>query len=162
MGRSRGGLTTTIHAVVDANGAPITLTLTPGQAHGGKSADEMLAAVKAGDTLTADAGYHSDRLGADLKRRLVKACIKPMPNRKTTCRPRGAAHARRNPAGRFFNTLKHVRAIANRFEKRVAPCLALVRPASARVWVRLMSRRPGAPHAVSDGHTVRNPNRSIR
>jgi hypothetical protein len=36
MGRSRGGLTTKLHAVVDANGNPITLKLTEGQAHDGR------------------------------------------------------------------------------------------------------------------------------
>jgi hypothetical protein len=34
MGRSRGGLTTKIHALVDANGLPIAIKLTEGQAHG--------------------------------------------------------------------------------------------------------------------------------
>ena len=33
LGRSRGGLTTKIHAVVDAQGLPIRLGLTTGQAH---------------------------------------------------------------------------------------------------------------------------------
>lgn len=33
MGRSRGGLTSKIHAVVDANGLPVRLGLTPGEAH---------------------------------------------------------------------------------------------------------------------------------
>ena len=42
MGRSRGGLTTKLHALVDANGLPIALTLTPGQAHDGRSAEDML------------------------------------------------------------------------------------------------------------------------
>src|SRR5690606_39349925 len=32
MGRSRGGLTTKIHALVDAKGRPVVLKLTPGQA----------------------------------------------------------------------------------------------------------------------------------
>jgi len=32
MGRSRGGLTSKIHAVVDTNGLPVYLALTPGQA----------------------------------------------------------------------------------------------------------------------------------
>ena len=41
MGRSRGGLTTKIHARVDANGLPITLKLTEGQAHDGRSAADM-------------------------------------------------------------------------------------------------------------------------
>jgi hypothetical protein len=33
MGRSRGGLTSKIHAVVDANGLPIRLALTAGEAY---------------------------------------------------------------------------------------------------------------------------------
>src|SRR5690349_17305860 len=33
MGRSRGGLTSKIHAVVDSNGLPVHLALTPGEAH---------------------------------------------------------------------------------------------------------------------------------
>ena len=34
MGRSRGGLTSKIHAVVDTNGLPVRLGLTAGEAHG--------------------------------------------------------------------------------------------------------------------------------
>jgi transposase len=33
MGRSRGGLTSKIHAVVDTNGLPVHLALTPGEVH---------------------------------------------------------------------------------------------------------------------------------
>ena len=33
MGRSRGGLTTKIYAVVDTNGLPVQLGLTPDEAH---------------------------------------------------------------------------------------------------------------------------------
>jgi transposase len=140
MGRSRGGLTTKIHAVVDANGLPITLKLTPGQAHDGRSADDMLFTLKAGDTLLADAAYDSDWLRADLKRRRAKACIKPMPNRIKRYRPRRATYAKRNAVERFFNKLKHFRAIASRYEKAAANYLALVKLASARLWMRFMSR----------------------
>ena len=48
MGRSRGGLTTKIHALVDAAGLPIALKLTEGQAHDGRSADDMLERPDAG------------------------------------------------------------------------------------------------------------------
>lgn len=140
MGRSRGGLTTKIHAVVDANGLPITLKLTPGQAHDGKSADDMLDTLGPGQTLIADAGYDSDRLRADLKRRRAKCCVKPMPNRKKKYRPRRATYAKRNRVERFFNLLKHFRAIASRFEKTAANYLALLKLASARLWMRFMSR----------------------
>ena len=33
MGRSRGGLTSKVHAAVDANGLPVRLDLTLGEAH---------------------------------------------------------------------------------------------------------------------------------
>jgi transposase len=100
----------------------------------------MLATVKAGDTLIADAGYDSDQLRADLKCRRVKACIKPMPNRKKIYRPQKAPYAKRNLVERFFNRLKDFRAIANRFEKHTADYLALVKLASARLLMRFIGR----------------------
>ena len=81
MGRSRGGLTTKIHAVVDANGNPFHLKLTEGQAHDGRSADDMLGSVGKGQTLLADRAYDSDALRNTLAERGAKANIKPMPNR---------------------------------------------------------------------------------
>ncbi len=48
MGRSKGGLTTKIHALVDANGLPILLKITPGQAHDGRSAADMFDQPDAG------------------------------------------------------------------------------------------------------------------
>ena len=45
MGRSRGGLTTKIHALVDANGLPVVLKLTEGQAHDGRSAADMMGTL---------------------------------------------------------------------------------------------------------------------
>ncbi len=139
MGRSRGGLTTKIHALVDANGLPIALKLTPGQAHDGRSADDMLDTVGKGQTLIADAGYDSDRLRAELKRRHAKCCIKPMPNRTKTFRPRPKVYAQRNLVERFFCKLKHFRAIASRYEKSAANYPALVKLASSRIWMRFMS-----------------------
>jgi len=55
MGRSRGGLTTKIHALVDANGLPVALKLTEGQAHDGRSAADMLQGLGAGQILIATA-----------------------------------------------------------------------------------------------------------
>ena len=82
MGCSRGGLTTKIHAVVDADGLPIALKLTPGQAHDGRSAEGMLESLEAGDILLADRRYDSDALRDQMAARGAWANIKPMPNRK--------------------------------------------------------------------------------
>ena len=50
MGRSRAGLTTKIHALVDANGLPIALKLTEDQARDGRAATDMLRALGPGET----------------------------------------------------------------------------------------------------------------
>jgi transposase len=46
MGRSRGGLTSKIHAVVDTNGLPVRLALTAGEAHDNRLAGELLSRLK--------------------------------------------------------------------------------------------------------------------
>ena len=140
MGRSRGGLTTKLHAVVDANGNPITLKLTEGQAHDGRSADDMLDSVGKGQTLLADRAYDSDALRNTLAERGAKANIKPMPNRVNIPKFNKQLYRKRNLVERFFNKLKHFRAIATRFEKHDANYMALVKLASARIWMRFMSR----------------------
>ena len=43
MGRSRGGLTSKIHAVVDSNGLPVRLALTAGEAHDNRLAAKLLS-----------------------------------------------------------------------------------------------------------------------
>ena len=140
MGRSRGGLTTKLHAVVDANGNPITLKLTEGQAHDGRSADDMLDSVGKGQTLLADRAYDSDALRNTLAERGAKANIKPMPNRVNIPKFNKKLYRKRNLVERFFNKLKHFRAVATRFEKHDANYLALVKLASVRIWMRFMSR----------------------
>lgn len=60
MGRSRGGLSSKIHAVVDANGLPVRLALTRGEAHDNRLAGKLLSRLKAGSMLLADRGYDAD------------------------------------------------------------------------------------------------------
>jgi hypothetical protein len=60
MGRSRGGLTSKIHALVDTHGLPMRLALTAGEAHDNRLADNMLSRLKSGSMLLADRGYDAD------------------------------------------------------------------------------------------------------
>ena len=62
MGRSRGGLTTNNHALVDTIGRPIRLKLTAGQAHDGRSAADIFDTIQAGHIRLADRAYDSDGL----------------------------------------------------------------------------------------------------
>lgn len=48
MGRSRGGLTSKIHAVVDTNGLPVRLALTTGEAHDNRLAAKLGEAERTG------------------------------------------------------------------------------------------------------------------
>jgi transposase len=140
MGRSRGGLTTKIHALVDANGLPIALKLTEGQAHDGKSAADMLGDLGPGQILLADRAYDSDALRASLAAQGAWGNIKPMPGRVNVPAFSSYLYRYRNLVERFFSKLKHFRAVATRFEKHDANYLALVKLASARIWMRFMSR----------------------
>ena len=140
MGRSRGGLTTKIHALVDANGLPVKLKLTEGQAHDGVSARDMLDDIGAEQILLADRAYDSDALRQTLASRGAWACVKPMPGRVNIPAFSPFLYRYRNLVERFFNKLKHFRAVATRFEKHDANYLALVKLAATRIWMRFMSR----------------------
>ena len=136
MGRSRGGLTTKIHALVDAEGLPIALKLTEGQAHDGKSAQDMLVDMTDGQILLADRAYDSDELRRNLAAQGAWANVKPMPNRKNVPAFSAFLYRYRNLVERFFNKLKHFRAVATRYDKDPENYLAGVKLASARIWMR--------------------------
>ena len=82
MGRSRGGLTSKIHALVDADGRPVALRLTGGQVHDSQEAEALLEAMPEGATLLADKGYDSNAIRAKAAERKAWANIPPKANRK--------------------------------------------------------------------------------
>lgn len=136
MGRSRGGLTTKIHALVDARGRPIRLKLTAGQAHDGRSAADMFATLATGQVLLADRAYDSDRLHEEMAARGVIANIRLMPARKRFPAFDHQLYRERNLVERFFNKLKQFRAVATRYDKRDDNFLASVQLAAIRIWIR--------------------------
>ena len=136
MGRSRGGLTTKIHVLVDANGLPIALKLTEGQAHDGRSAADMFNTVGQGHILLADRAYDSDALRRTLHDRGAWANIKPISRRVDVPSFSPFLYRYRNLVERFFSKLKHYRAIATRYEKHAINYLALVKLAALRIWLR--------------------------
>jgi transposase len=56
MGRSRGGLTSQIHAVVDSTGLPVRLALTTGEAHDNRLAAKLLSRLKGSCSTTGSWG----------------------------------------------------------------------------------------------------------
>jgi transposase len=61
IGRSRGGLTTKIHVLVDALGNPVDVRLTPGQAHDLTCATPLLEEADP-EALIGDKAYDADPL----------------------------------------------------------------------------------------------------
>lgn len=136
MGRSRGGLTTKLHAVVDAEGRPITLSLSPGQAHDGIGADGLADHLRDGTALLADKAYDSDAVRSMAEKAGAWANIPPRRNRKGSFVFSKWLYRQRNLVERFFNKLKQFRGIATRYDKRPENYLAAVKLASVRIWLR--------------------------
>jgi len=113
---------------------PIKLKLTAGQAHDGRSAADMLGDIGQGQILLAD---DADAMRQNLADRGAWACVKPMPTRANISAFSRFLYRFRNTVERYFNKIKHFRAIATRYEKHDANFLALVKLASIRIWLRV-------------------------
>ena len=62
MGRSRGGLTSKVHAVMDTNGLPVRLDLTPGESRDNRLCAILLAGLRPKTILLPDRGHATARL----------------------------------------------------------------------------------------------------
>jgi len=128
-------LTTKIHALVDALGNPVELMLTPGQAHDLACAEPLIENADP-DALIGDKAYDSDPFVDTLTQRAITAVIPPKANRKTQRACDFTLYCERNLVERFFNKLKHFRAIATRYDKRDYIYQATVDVASIRIWLQ--------------------------
>ena len=104
MGRSRGGLTTKIHAVVDTLGRPIRLMLTAGQVHDSHGARELLVDLEAGTAVVGDKAYDADWIRAQIKAQGAIANIPNKSNRIHRYRWKKALYRERNLIERFFQS----------------------------------------------------------
>jgi transposase len=130
IGRSRGGLTTKVHALVDALGNPVNLMLTPGQDHDLTCAQPLLENADPG-ALIGDKAYDADSLIDTLNQRAITPVIPPKANRKVKRDCDFALYCERNLVERFFNKIKHYRAIATRYDKLARNFLAAVQLVAA-------------------------------
>ena len=136
MGRSRGGLTTKIHARVDAQGRPVRLLISPGNDHDITCAKALLEGLEEGAVVIADKGYDADSVRSCIRDQSAIPNIPNRATRKKKYRWKKAIYRQRNLVERFFNKLKHARAVATRFEKHDANYLAIVKLAATRIWLR--------------------------
>src|SRR5437588_668756 len=110
IGRSRGGLTTKIHALVDALGNPVELMLTPGQDHDLTCAEPLIENVDP-EALIGDKAYDADPFVETLTQRGITPVIPPKANRNIKRESDFALYCERKLVERFFNLLKRCRAL---------------------------------------------------
>jgi transposase len=121
--------------IVDALGNPLALSLTGGQVHDITQAEALTALVEP-QALLADKGYDADHFVENLTVREIKSVIPPKSNRKIKRDCDFALYCERNLVERFFNTIKHFRAIATRYEKTARNFLAGLHLVCALVWLK--------------------------
>ena len=116
IGRSRGGLTTKIVALVDALGALVRFVLLPGQRHDTVGVAPLIEGI-AFDALLGDKAFDVDWLRAELEDRGAVAVIPPKANRKAIIPCDRAMYRWRHLIENYFAKLKEFRAIATRYDK---------------------------------------------
>ena len=135
MGRSRGGLSTKIHATSDAVGNPVRLIGSAGQRNDIAFAHELVDGFMAGATI-ADKGYDADHLCDRLTQTGADVVIPPKRNRKVQRAYDVHLYKERNLIERFFNKLKHFRRVATRYDKLLANFMGFVKLAAIAIWLR--------------------------
>ena len=128
-------MTTKIHALVDALGNPVAFSLTQGQVSDLSQAEPLLEDV-APEAFLADKAYDADRLILALEARGIHPVIPPKANRKVQRPCDFALYRERNLVERFFNTLKHFRAIATRYDKLARNFLSAVHLAAMLILLK--------------------------
>ena len=134
LGRSRGGFTTKIHAMVDALGNPIKFILTPGQSSDVTQASELLKNISNAHVI-ADRGYVSDELRSEL---IQRNCTVVIPNK---CNTKNYFYDRfiyqdRYKIECFFSKIKQFRRIFSRFDKSARNYLSFLSFVGAFLWLR--------------------------
>lgn len=164
IGRSRGGLTTKIHAAVDRQGRPLALVVTGGQRHDGAMLEQVLADIRVPrlgvgrprtrpDTVVGDRAYSSGVNRRALARRGITTVIPQKTDEIAARQRRGSAGGRpprldtdtykgRNVVERHFAQVKQWRGLATRYDKLALTYRAAAVLSACLTWSRLLGDTP--------------------
>lgn len=109
-------MTTKVHTLTDALANPVRFILTGGNEADCTQALPLLAGIQAGAIL-GDKGYDTDAIVEGIIRVSAFAVIPPKANRKVKRDCDYVLYKERNLIERFFNRIKHYRAIATRYAR---------------------------------------------
>ena len=134
LGRSRGGLSTKIHAAVDALGNPLRWYLTGGEGADIKQADALIEGLSI-QAVIADKAYDADAFLTRIAAQGAAAVIPPLAHRKEQRSYDRHLYKDRNLVERFFNRIKQFRRIATRYEKLVRNYFSMLNLVCAYLWL---------------------------
>ena len=133
-GLSSGGLTTKVHAAVDALGNPVRILITAGQASEYGQVNDLLENLDY-QYLLADKGYDSDKVVQKVVESGAEPVIPPRSNRKEQRFYDKHIYKERNLVERLFLKLKHFRRVATRYERLGRNYLAMLYIAASMIWL---------------------------
>ena len=127
VGRTRDGLNTKLHAIVDGLGNPVEFMLSAGNDHDSVHAVELLKKVEiSGSNVLADRAYEAKTIRAYVLEREVSYVILPQSNVSEPWPVDGWLYKERHLVEYFFQKLKWFRRIATRYNKLDTSFLAFV------------------------------------
>lgn len=136
IGRSRGGLTTKVHLIVDALGLPLAFRITEGQRHDILPAPELVEETRP-RCLLGDKSYSTHAFRALLAE---KKCIAVIPSSSSWIDPPAYDHElykARSEVECTFSLLKQARRFATRYEKTLRNYSAVVALGCLFLWLRI-------------------------
>jgi transposase len=136
IGRSRGGLSTKVHLIVDALGLPLTFEITEGQRHDNRPAPQLVVRAKS-SCLLGDKAYDSDAFRAALDKQSCEAVIPSNGSRAQKLPYDKERYKARSEIECSFSLLKQGRRFATRYEKTLRNYSAVVAIGCALLWLRV-------------------------
>ena len=134
LGRSRGGLGTKIHALVEGLGSLARFRLTGGQAGDSPQALPLLQDLHP-DSVSGDKAYDTDKILEHLAANNIEAVIPPKSNRVVPRAFDQHLYKNRNLIERFFCRIKQFRRIATRYDKLAERFASFVALAASVIWL---------------------------
>ena len=133
---TRSGLSTKVHLIVDALGAPLFFEVSEGQRHDCKFAVALLVRAKS-RCLLADKAYDSNEIRDALAQQSALAVIPPKADRAKRIVYDKHLYKSRADVECTFSLLKQARRFATRYEKTLRNYVSVVALSCALIWLRI-------------------------
>ena len=136
VGRTKGGLNTKVHAIVDGLGNPVAFLLSPGNDNDSTHAIELMNKTDiAGSNLLGDKAYGTKEVLAYISEHGATVVIPPKSNAKDPWPVDYCLYKERHLVECFFQKIKWFRRVATRYDKLDRSFLAFVYMATIMIWL---------------------------